>query len=148
MGGEDVDDCVVGMMRAQLQGRVVGECTDEALKAEGERVKIALSGDGGVGAADKVAWSCTPAPPVGAITRGEFEAACAPLFDRTLAPVRSALESAAIESGEVDEVVLVGGSSRLPAVQERLSGFFGGRRLHSTVDPDLAVAIGAASSGD
>jgi molecular chaperone DnaK (HSP70) len=48
----------------------------------------------------------------------------------------------------VDEVVLVGGSSRLPMVRARLREVFGGRELRSSVDPDLAVAIGAAASGD
>lgn len=152
LGGEDVDACVVSIMSQQLESRAAAggsssQCTPEVLKSEAERVKISLSGDGGKGAQQVVAWGCGSTA-VATITNEQFESSCSPLFDRTLEPVRAALDNAALEPGDVHEVVLVGGSSRLPAVRRRLSEYLGGRELHSTVDPDLAVALGAAGSGD
>jgi molecular chaperone DnaK (HSP70) len=82
----------------------------------------------------------------GVLTRADFERACEPLFERSVAPVVQALENANVKAGEVDELVLVGGSSRLLAVRRRLQAHFGGRELRTTVDPDLAVALGAAAS--
>ena len=112
-------------------------------------MKIALSGGGGGGGggARAVGWACGAARG-GLVRLEQFEAACGPLFDRAMAPVRQALEGASVAPEEVDEVVLVGGSSRLPMVRARLREVFGGRELRSSVDPDLAVAIGAAASGD
>ena len=155
LGGEDVDDCLVGVMQAQAaQGSSSGsgsgsgssDCDALALSAEAERVKKALSGNGGAGAASEVAWACSGSS--GVVTAAAFESACGALFDRALAPVEEALLGASVRIGEVDEVVLVGGSTRLPAVRSRLQAYFGGKALRTSVDPDLAVAIGAAASGD
>jgi molecular chaperone DnaK (HSP70) len=154
LGGEDVDDCVVGLLQEQLRGR---QCGVERLKGLAEGIKIVLSGNGGVGAAESVLWSCEGGVGVrpggasgagGELTRGELETGCSALWERALEPVITALEGAAVAPELVDEVVLVGGSTRLPKVQERLSAFFGGRALRNTVDPDLAVAMGAAAAGD
>jgi molecular chaperone DnaK (HSP70) len=152
LGGEDVDDCLAEVLVPSAErdgGGGGGGCAPLALSSEAERVKIALSGGGGGGGggARAVGWACG-ADRGGLVRLEEFEAACAPLFDRAMAPVRQALEGASVAPEEVDEVVLVGGSSRLPMVRARLREIFGGRDLRSSVDPDLAVAIGAAASGD
>jgi molecular chaperone DnaK (HSP70) len=84
----------------------------------------------------------------GTVTLAAFEEACGALFDRAMAPVVDALQGAGLKISEVDEVVLVGGSTRLPAVRSRLRELCGGKELRTSVDPDLAVAIGAAASGD
>ena len=118
------------------------------LKHEAERVKIALSRDGTSGAPVAANWWCmteTARNVTSTITRDEFEGSCDPLFRRTLEPVRTALSNANVAADEVDEVVLVGGSSRLPRVRDLLRDFLRRRDgLRHTVDPDLAVAIGAA----
>lgn len=148
LGGEDVDDCLAEVLVPTAERGGAGGCAPLALSSEAERVKIAFSGSGGEGGgARTVGWACGAARG-GVVKREQFEAACAHLFDRAMAPVRQALEGASVSPEEVDEVVLVGGSSRLPAVRERLRALFGGRELRSSVDPDLAVAIGAAASGD
>ena len=161
LGGEDVDDLVKGLLLQQLsssssssQGGEGGgeqhvECTTEALSLEAERVKLALCGDGGVGALEEVSWSCGVGGNGGSgiLTRATFEAAASALFDRAMRPVHDALQGAGVSAGEVDEVVLVGGSSRLPGIRTRLRALFG-RELRSSVDPDLAVALGAAAAGD
>ncbi|CAI4218664.1 unnamed protein product [Parascedosporium putredinis] len=78
------------------------------------------------------------------ITRARFEDLNAKAFNGTLEPVATVLKDAAIEKGEVDEIVLVGGSTRIPRIQKLLSDFFGGKKLEKSINPDEAVAYGAA----
>ena len=82
-----------------------------------------------------------------ALTRGEFESLIAPLVERTLVPVRQALADKGLQPGDVDEVVLVGGSTRVPLVRRRVEELFG-RRPHSDLNPDEVVALGAAVQAD
>src|SRR6266581_859832 len=77
------------------------------------------------------------------ITRAELEGLIAPLADSTLGPCRMALKDASLEPGQVDEIVLVGGSTRVPLVRQRVQGLFG-RAPHSQLNPDEVVALGAA----
>lgn len=78
------------------------------------------------------------------VTRARFETLCADYFKNCLDPVRKVLEDSGLEKKEINEVVLVGGSSRIPKVQELISGFFGGKELNKKINPDEAVAHGAA----
>jgi len=82
-----------------------------------------------------------------AITRAEFEALIRPLVDRTLGPVRQALNDAGLEPSEIDEVVLVGGATRTPLVRQLVAELFG-RMPHSDLNPDEVVALGAAVQAD
>jgi molecular chaperone DnaK len=77
------------------------------------------------------------------ITRVELEALIAPLVDSTLGPCRMALKDAGLEAGQIDEIVLVGGSTRVPLVRQRVQGLFG-KAPHSQLNPDEVVALGAA----
>jgi len=81
------------------------------------------------------------------ITREEFEALITPLVERTLGPVRQALEDAGLEPGDIDEAVLVGGSTRIPLVRQRVADLFG-RKPHTELNPDEVVALGAAVQSD
>ena len=78
------------------------------------------------------------------ITRARFEDLCADLFRGTLDPVEKALRDAKLSKGEIDEVVLVGGSTRIPKIQKLLQDFFNGKELNKSINPDEAVAYGAA----
>ncbi|KAH9489286.1 hypothetical protein Btru_057011 [Bulinus truncatus] len=78
------------------------------------------------------------------ITRARFEELCSDLFRSTLQPVETALRDAKLDKGKIDEVVLVGGSTRIPKVQKLLSDFFNGKELNKSINPDEAVAYGAA----
>ncbi len=80
------------------------------------------------------------------LTRAKFEQLVEDLIDRTLAPCRTALKDAGFSPSEVDEVVLVGGSTRIPLVQEKVKQLFG-REPNRTVNPDEVVAVGAAIQG-
>jgi len=78
------------------------------------------------------------------ITRARFEDLCADLFRSCLEPVEKVLKDAKCDKGSVDEVVLVGGSTRIPKLQEMLSKYFNGKKLNNSINPDEAVAYGAA----
>jgi L1 cell adhesion molecule like protein len=78
------------------------------------------------------------------ITRARFEDLCASFFRQTLTPVEKVLKDAQMSKSQVDEVVLVGGSTRIPRIQQLLSSFFNGKQLCKSVNPDEAVAYGAA----
>lgn len=78
------------------------------------------------------------------ITRARFEELCADLFRATLDPVEKALRDSKLDKGSIHEIVLVGGSTRIPKVQKLLQDFFNGRELNKSINPDEAVAYGAA----
>jgi len=78
------------------------------------------------------------------ITRARFEELCADLFRGTLEPVEKALRDSKLDKSSIHDVVLVGGSTRIPKVQKLLSEFFNGKELNKSINPDEAVAYGAA----
>ncbi|XP_073455035.1 heat shock 70 kDa protein-like [Aquarana catesbeiana] len=81
------------------------------------------------------------------ITRARFEELCADLFRGTLEPVEKALRDSKLDKSQIHEIVLVGGSTRIPKVQKLLQDFFNGRELNKSINPDEAVAYGAAVQG-
>ncbi len=78
------------------------------------------------------------------LTRAKFEELNIDLFKKTLKPVRQVLKDAKVKESEIDDVVLVGGSTRIPKVQELLEEFFKGKKVSKSINPDEAVAYGAA----
>jgi len=78
------------------------------------------------------------------ITRARFEELCSDLFKGTLEPVEKALRDAKLDKASIDEIVLVGGSTRIPKIQKLLQDFFNGKELNKSINPDEAVAYGAA----
>ena len=81
------------------------------------------------------------------ITRARFEELCNDLFKKTLQPVQQVLEDAGMKKTDIDEVVLVGGSTRIPKVQQLIKDFFNGKEPNRGINPDEAVAYGAAVQG-
>ena len=81
------------------------------------------------------------------ITRARFEELCADLFKKTLQPVGQVLDDSGMKKTEIDEVVLVGGSTRIPKVQQLIKDFFNGKEPNRGINPDEAVAYGAAVQG-
>ena len=77
------------------------------------------------------------------LSRGGLEKLIGPIVERTLAPCRQALEDAGVSAADIDEVVLVGGSTRVPLVRQKVAELFG-KQPHSSLDPDQVVALGAA----
>jgi len=127
-------------------------CSASNLRVLAERVKRDLSSSdqalASCSALNKPNGVCTEG--TASVTRGEFEtgAHCRGLFDRALKPVEDLLNEALMPREEIDEVVLVGGTSRVPLVRQLLKDFFGMEHLNHEIDPDLTVAIGAASIVD
>nr|WKN50858.1 heat shock protein 70.0 [Callosobruchus chinensis] len=78
------------------------------------------------------------------ISRARFEELCSDLFRSTLEPVEKALNDAKLDKGQIHDVVLVGGSTRIPKIQQLLQNFFNGKQLNLSINPDEAVAYGAA----
>ena len=78
------------------------------------------------------------------LTRAKFESLCMDIFHRTMAPVEQVIKDSKISKSEVHEIVLVGGSTRIPKIREMLSSYFNGKELCQSINPDEAVAYGAA----
>ncbi|MBK7643145.1 MAG: Fe-S protein assembly chaperone HscA [Planctomycetes bacterium] len=146
LGGDDFDQLLAGLARAEL-GPLYGDELlgdpgfQQAIRLGAEQCKIALTNDPEaelrvVIPAKRISWRRR-------IEREEFEALCAPLVERTISACRQALSDAKLEPGEIDEVVLVGGATRMPCVRERVQRFFG-RKPHTELNPDEVVALGAA----
>jgi len=81
------------------------------------------------------------------LTRAKFESLCMDFFKKCMAPIEQVLKDAKMSKSEIDDIVLVGGSTRIPKIQEMLSNFFGGKQLCKNINPDEAVAYGAAVQG-
>ena len=79
-----------------------------------------------------------------AMTRARFEELCGDLFRKTFEPVEKVIKDSGISKSQIHEVVLVGGSTRIPKIQNQLTDFFNGKSLNKTINPDEAVAYGAA----
>ncbi len=81
------------------------------------------------------------------LTRARFEELNTDLFKKTMVPVTQVLKDAGMSKGEVDEIILVGGSTRIPKVQQLISEYFGGKEPSKGINPDEAVAFGASVQG-
>jgi len=148
LGGDDIDRLLTELVLTELgtAGHGLPPETVQAIRKAAIQAKIDLSStDEATLAVDR-----SPGLPDGftrVVTLQEFETLIRPLVDRTLVPVRQALDDAGLEPGEVDEVVLVGGSTRVPLVRRMVAELFG-RPPHSDVNPDEVVAVGAAVQAD
>ena len=119
------------------------------LRDAAERTKIALS-HGRARASSGSTFpraAGTSSASTATFTRAEFEALIRPLIDRSLDRCRAALRDARLTPAKIDEVVLVGGSTRIPYVRQRVAEFFG-RTPHTDLNPDEVVALGAAVQAD
>jgi Fe-S protein assembly chaperone HscA len=147
LGGDDVDRLLTERVLADLDGPV--DLPAEALQAIRKAV-IAAKIDLSEAEATEIRIEQAPGLPAGyraPLTRSAFDALIAPLVERTLEPCRGALADAGLEPSAIDEVVLVGGSTRIPLVRTRVEALFG-RTPHSELDPDEVVALGAAVQAD
>jgi len=150
LGGEDFDQRVmqyfIKMMKKKSDVDISGDKRAlQKLRKEVERVKRALSSQQQArleieDLADGYDLSET-------LTRARFEELNNDLFKKTMGPVARVMEDADLSKSEIDEIVLVGGSTRIPKVQQLISEYFGGKEPSKGINPDEAVAYGAAVQG-
>jgi molecular chaperone DnaK len=154
LGGEDFDAKLVEYLASKFKAKENMDLrTDklalQRLKEAAEKAKIELSSTASTEinlpfiTARMEAGSTTPLHLVETVTRADLEKMVADLIERTKAPMKKALEDAGIKAADIDEVVLVGGMTRMPKVREAVKDFFG-KEPHTGVNPDEVVAMGAA----
>ena len=134
LGGDDIDVLLIDTVLAEDDAPVASGRTPEQLQAIRKAV-IQAKWD----LSDREETTLNGKR----FTRARFEQLIAPVVERTLGPVRQALADAALEPSQIDEVVLVGGSTRIPMVRRKVAELFG-KTPHSELNPDEVVALGAA----
>ncbi len=150
LGGDDIDNLLLGVALEDVRGDLGVDISGDAeavqaLRAQVIEAKIALS-------AQETARLQLELPHgkqyLREITRAQFEQLIAPVIQRTAPAVKQALKDAGLTPEQIDEVVMVGGSTRIPAVRALVAGLFDlearGRKLHTELNPDEVVALGAA----
>lgn len=153
LGGDDVDITIMNWLMAEFKKESGMDISKDKmviqrLKDAAEQAKIELSSrqDTVVNLPFLTADATGPKHLQKTITRANLEQMIRPLIDRTIEPVKAALKDAKKTAADIDEVVLVGGSTRIPLVLETVTKFFG-KEPHRGVNPDEVVAIGAAVQG-
>ena len=149
LGGEDFDNRMVNHFLEEFKRKNKKEVTDpkaiRRLRTACEKAKRTLSS--AAQASIEIDAFYEGVDFYTNITRARFEELCADLFRSCMDPVERALQDAKLSKGDIHEVVLVGGSSRIPKVQKLLSDFFNGKELNKSINPDECVAYGAAVQG-
>ncbi|MCY7273926.1 MAG: molecular chaperone DnaK, partial [Phormidesmis sp. CAN_BIN44] len=151
LGGDDFDDCIVQwMMTAFRQQETIDLSIDkmalQRLREAAEKAKIELSGtlNTTINLPFITADDTGPKHLEMELTRAKFEELASALIQSTIEPMEQALKDAELTIDGIDRIILVGGSTRIPAVQDALRKFFNGKAPDRSVNPDEAVALGAA----
>ncbi|MGD1903231.1 MAG: molecular chaperone DnaK [Geitlerinemataceae cyanobacterium] len=150
LGGDDFDNAILEWLVAQFAGQTgIDLSTDkmalQRIREAAEKAKIELSG----ASSTSINLPFITADETGPkhlemeFSRTQFEELTQPLIESTREPVERALQDSGLGPDEIDRIILVGGSTRIPAVQSSISGFFNGRAPDRSVNPDEAVATGA-----
>ena len=153
LGGDDFDDRIINWLADGFKADEGIDLRQDAmalqrLKEAAEKAKIELSSTNAteINLPYITATASGPKHIVRNLSRAEFERLVADLVDRTIDPCKSALKNAGLSTSDIDEVIMVGGSTRIPAIQEAVKKFFG-KEPNKGVNPDEVVAIGAAIQG-
>jgi molecular chaperone DnaK len=153
LGGDDIDNMLIDWLVKEFKGETGIDVSGDKmvlqrLKDAAEKAKIELSASQNAQislpflSADKEG----PKHLERTLSRARFEQMIDPIVERTIEPCRLALKDAKVSANEIDEVILVGGSTRIPLVQTRVKALFG-KEPNRTVNPDEVVALGAAVQG-
>jgi molecular chaperone DnaK len=153
LGGDDVDQTIIDWLAAEFEAEEGIDLRKDAmalqrLREAAEKAKIELSSSASteINLPYVTATASGPKHLVRSLSRSKFEQLIADLVARTIKPCESALKSAGLSKSDIDEIILVGGSTRIPAVQEAVEKFFG-KAPSKGVNPDEVVAVGAAIQG-
>lgn len=153
LGGDDFDQRIIDWLADEFNKEEGMDLRKDAmalqrLKEAAEKAKIELSSSASteINLPYITATASGPKHLVRTLSRSDFERLVSDLIDRTIAPCKTALKNANMQVGEIDEVILVGGSTRIPAIQDAVKKFFG-KEPSKGVNPDEVVAIGASIQG-
>jgi molecular chaperone DnaK len=153
LGGDDFDDVIIHWLAYEFEeNEDINLRKDpmalQRLKEAAEKAKIELSSatQTEINLPYITATATGPKHLVKTLTRAKFEQLADELVKRSMNPVKSALDDAGLSTGDIDEVILVGGSTRMPVIQEEVEKFFG-KKPSKGVNPDEVVAVGAAIQG-
>jgi molecular chaperone DnaK len=153
LGGDDFDQVLIDWMAGEFKTENSMDLTQDPmalqrLKEAAEKAKIELSSSTQteINLPYITADASGPKHLVKTLTRAKFEQLADDLIKRSMLPCKKALEDAGISKSDIDEVILVGGSTRIPKIQEEVESFFG-KKPSKGVNPDEVVAIGAAIQG-
>ena len=153
LGGDDLDERIIDWIVGEFnKSDGIDLSSDrmalQRLKEAAEKAKIELSSavETDINLPFITADQSGPKHLATTLSRAKFESLVADLLERTMKPLRQAVADAGIEPSRVDEIVMVGGSTRIPKIQELVKGYFG-KELHKGVNPDEVVAVGAAVQG-
>lgn len=151
LGGDDFDNQIVNWVLENFRANEgvdlsVDKIALQRIREAAEKAKIELS------AAERTsinipfitATETGPKHLEIELSREEFESLISDLVEATIEPVNRALEDSQLQPGDLNQVILVGGSTRIPAVQKAMENYFGARLINRTVNPDEAIAVGAA----
>lgn len=147
LGGEDLDNCLVEHFVAEFKRKNKKDISNNPramrrLRTACERAKRTLSSS--TQASVEIDSLFDGQDLYSSITRARFEELCSDLFRSTIPPVEKVLQDARLDKTQINDIVLVGGSTRIPKIQTLLSNFFHGKELCKSINPDEAVAYGAA----
>jgi len=147
LGGEDIDNRIVQHFMDEFKRKHKQDLSQNAravkrLKTACERAKRSLSSSTTASVELDALYEGIDFN--SSITRARFEELCADIFRKTLEPVEKVLRDAKMSKSDIHDVVLVGGSTRIPKIQQLLTEFFNGKELCKSINPDEAVAFGAA----
>ena len=153
LGGDDFDQKIIDYLAEEFKKQEGIDLRKDMmalqrLKEASEKAKVELSSrtDTEINLPFITATQEGPKHLVVNLTRAKFEAMCSDLFDKLIEPCKRAIKNSKVKTSEIDEVVLVGGSTRIPKVQEIVKDLFG-KEPNKSVNPDEVVAIGAAIQG-
>jgi molecular chaperone DnaK len=153
LGGDDVDNAIIDWLAAEFKSDEGIDLKQDPmalqrLKEAAEKAKIELSSttSSEINLPYIMPVDGIPKHLVRTLQRAKFEQLIASIVERTIAPCRSALKNAGLSTSDIDEIILVGGSTRIPVIQDAVERFFG-KAPSKGVNPDEVVAVGAAIQG-
>ena len=153
LGGDDFDNAIINWMTSEFQTECGIDLSKDPMAlqrvreaAEKTKIELSSSSSSEINLPYITARENVPVHFVKSLSRSKFEQLTKELVDRTIACAKKALKIAKLKPSDIDEVVLVGGSTRIPAIQEAVENFIG-KKANKSVNPDEVVALGAAIQG-
>ena len=153
LGGDDFDNAIINWMTSEFQTEYGIDLSKDPMAlqrireaAEKAKIELSSSSSSEINLPYITARENVPVHFVKSLSRSKFEQLTKELVDRTIACAKKALKNAKLKPSDIDEVVLVGGSTRIPAIQEAVENFIG-KKANKSVNPDEVVALGAAIQG-